>query len=132
VPQGPPDLSNTARRFASLHTRRRYSAPTTSMGLEIDSAPVDTPVWVHSWPEPGVTLERLPEGLEGRDVLGGTAAATVGGTAELLTADATAPARPDSLVISGIEYEVVESAPRRVGPDGVVTWSSFVVARVER
>jgi hypothetical protein len=137
VPQGPPNLAGTSLRFASLHARRRYPAPTSSQGLEVQGAPTDTPVWVHAWPESGQTLERLPQGLEGRDVVGGTASATVGGTAELATADERtaaegAPTLPDSVVLGGVEYEVVASGPRRVGPGGVVTWQTFIAARVQR
>ena len=137
MPQGPPDLSTTSRRFAVLATRRRYSAPMRALGLVQDQDPVDTPVWVHAWPEPGHELERLPEGLEGRETLGGTAAATVGGTAELATGDERtaqegSSTRADSVVLGGVEYEVVTSGQRRVGAGGVVTWQTFVVARVQR
>lgn len=107
------------------------------MGLARQGAPTDTPIWIHSWPEPGQTLEKLPEGLEGRDVIAGTAVATVGGTAELATADertaATgAPTLPDSVVIGGVEYEVAASGPRRAGAAGVVTRQTFLAARVQR
>lgn len=137
MPQGPPNLAGTSRRFASLHARRRYPAATSSMGLSEQPAPTDTPVWIHAWPEPGQTLDKLPEGLEGRDVIAGTAVAVVGGTAELRTADERtadegAPTLPDSVVLDGLEYEVAASGPRRVGAGGVVTWQTFVAARVQR
>ena len=77
MPQGAPNLAATSRRFSSLHSRRRYPAPTSALGLEQQGAATDTPVWIHSWAEPGQTLEVLPEGLEGRDVIAGTASATV-------------------------------------------------------
>ena len=137
MPQGVPDLSSTSRRFASLHTRRRWGAPTASQGLVVQGAATDSAILVHAWPEPGQTLERLPEGLEGREVIAGTASATVGGTAELATADertaATgSPTWPDSVVLGGVEYEVVDSGPRRVSAAGVVTWQTFTAARVQR
>ena len=137
MPQGPPNLASTSRRFSSLHSRRRYPAPTSALGLEQQGAATDTPVWIHSWAEPGQTLEVLPGGLEGRDVIAGTASATVGGTAELATGDERteaedAPTLPDSVVVHGVEYEVVASGPRRVGALGVVTWQTFLAARVQR
>ena len=137
MPQGPPDLASTSLRFAHLETRRRYPAPTSEMGLARQGAPTDTPVWIHAWPEPGQTMDKLPEGLEGRDVIAGTAVATVGGTAELRTADERtadegAPTLPDSVVLDGVEYEIASSGPRRAGAAGVVTRQTFVAARVQR
>ena len=126
MPLGPPNLAPTAARFAVPVTRRRYGAPVpTAEGLENDPEPVDTAGLAHHWPEPGVTLERLPEGYEGQDVRAGTTAL------DLRTEDTATRARADSLLVDGQEYTVIATAPRHVGPDGVVTFRSFVMARVQ-
>lgn len=124
-PLGPPNLAATAARFATPVTRRRWAEPTvTAEYLLADPEPTETAGRAHHWPEPGVTMERLPEGLEGRDVRAGTT------SMDLRTEDDGEVTRSDSLVWAGVEYTVVSTAPRRVGPDGVVTWREFVMVRL--
>ena len=133
MPLGPPDLSTTASRFAFLATRRRYTQPTvTGEGLPQDAAPTDSAVLVHSWPASPETVERLLEGVEGRDTIEGTAVAVPGGAADFVLGDRATGRRADSLVLDALEYEVVSTNPRRVTEAGVVTWSTFVAAQVRR
>lgn len=124
MPLGPPNLAPTAARFSTPVTRRRWAEPTfTAEGLPVDPAPAETAGRAHHWPEPGVTMERLPEGLEGQDVRAGTT------SMDLRTEEDGEVTRSDSLVWAGQEYTVISWAPRVVGAGGVVTWREFVMAR---
>lgn len=124
---GPPNLASTARRFYTPVIHRRYGEPVvTSEFLLADPVPIDTPGRAHHWPASGETLERLPEGTEGADVREGTT------SLDLRAQDTTTdpPTRGDSLVVDGMEYQVVEVAPRHVNAAGVVTWRSFVMVAI--
>lgn len=125
MPMGPPNLASTARRFSVPVTHRRYPAPTTTAEYLLnDPEPTDTPGRAHHWPEPGTTLERAPEGYESTEIRAGT-------TALDLRVEADGGIRADSLLDqAGVEYTVILTAPRNIGPDGTVTWRSFVMARV--
>jgi hypothetical protein len=124
MPLGPPNLAPTAARFSTPVTHRRWAEPTvTSEGLLADPAPTDTTGRAHHWPEPGVTMERLPEGLEGQDVRAGTT------SLDLRTVEDGEVTRSDSLVWAGVEYTVVSTRPRAVNAAGVVTWREFVMVR---
>jgi hypothetical protein len=125
MPLGPPNLAATSARFSTPVTHRRYGEPTTTdEGLQNDPEPTDTAGRAHHWPEPGRTLERAPEGYETTEIRAGTT------TMDLRLED-TGRARADSLMVGDVEYTVISTAPRHVGPDGVVTFRSFVMARVE-
>lgn len=125
MPLGPPNLAATAARFSTPVTRRRYGEPTTTAeGLQNDPEPTDLAGRAHHWPEPGRTLERAPEGYETTEIRAGT-------TSLDLRLEDTGRARADSILVGSVEYTVISTAPRHVGPDGVVTFRSFVMARVE-
>jgi hypothetical protein len=124
VPLGPPNLAPTAARFATPVTRLRWAEPdVTDEGLLADPEPTELAGRAHHWPEPGVTMERLPEGLEGQDVRAGTT------SLDLRTEEDGEVTRSDSLVWAGQEYTVISTAPRVVNAAGVVTWREFVMAR---
>ena len=127
MPQGPPDLSGTAARFATPVVRRRYGVPTlTAERLLQDSPPTDTAGRAHHWPASGETLERLPEGTEAENVREGTTSMVLRGPEE---AEALGT-RADSILVGSAEYQVVEWSPRFVNAAGVVTWYSFVMVRI--
>lgn len=127
MPQGPPDLSSTAARFATPVVHRRYGVPTvTSERLLQDGAPTDTPGMAHHWPASGETLERLEEGTEAENVREGTTSIALRGPEEAQALGT----RADSILWGSDEYQIVELSPRAVGTDGVVTWWSFVMVRV--
>lgn len=124
---GPRNLGPIARRFSFPVTRNRWDAPTpNSEGLLPSGDPTTTTIYVHAWPAKGETIERLPDGIEASSVYEGTT------TDELLLGDESTGRRADSIEMFGSEYEVIEVGRRGTGPDGTVTWRTFVAVEVVR
>jgi hypothetical protein len=123
--RGPPDLSSTARRFAFPINRIRYGASTVNAdGYTAQGSTTTVTIMAHVWPADGKTLERLPEGYEGRYVIEGTTPEDL----QLGTADT----RADVIEYDGVQFEVFRVAPRAVGRQGIRSWRGFMAVEVRR
>ena len=128
MPLGPPDLSQTVRRFSTPGTRRRFAPSTTNAdGFRPRAGPVDTPSIGHLFPASGDLLQRFSL----QDVAG---LYEVHCEIELLAPDRASGTPADQWVASvrGVTrtFEVVAAGPWLEGPTGANTWTVAVLQEV--
>lgn len=118
-------MVRTVRRFAFPVTHRTTAAPTHASGLTTRGATTDEEVLMFHHPASGEQLERLPEGVEAKNVHQGYTPAAVA-----VGVEGGAP--PSEIVSSGVVFEVVEVSPWPAGRLGSVTWRQCLLKQVVR
>lgn len=119
---GAPNLASTVARFASPHTRRRFSTPAKNADGYLVDTYTDATISAYVHDAPADVVAARPEGLEGtRTIMGYT-------TGDVRLGSPDTQGRPDSIVYLGEEFRVYKLTKWGAGSTGAIAWQVFEAA----